>query len=103
MGAKAKAISDLVKALEIAPDTISANRRLLLWASGAPKMQAASALIRQERNFDTLRKAIEVLQENGQQHFANVKVFEETIEERRCAARDFDFGWNLQYKHHSSV
>src|ERR1043165_9183291 len=32
MGAKAWAIADLTKALQIAPDDIAANRRMLAWA-----------------------------------------------------------------------
>lgn len=80
MGAKAIAIADLAKAIEIAPDDIAANRRMLAWAQGPQQRQAALALIGQERNFDVLRKAIEVLLEQGQRNFANVTVLADTIE-----------------------
>ena len=38
------------------------------------------ALIGHERNFDVLRKAIQILREDGQRNFANIIVTEETIE-----------------------
>ena len=74
------AISDIAKALEIAPDDLAANRRMLAWARGQQQKQAARALIGHERNFDVLRKAIQILMEDGQRNFANIIVTEETIE-----------------------
>ncbi len=80
MGAKAAAIADLTKAIEIAPDNMPANRRMLAWADGAQQRQAAFALLGEERNFDALRKAIEVLTENGQRNFSSVTVLDDAIE-----------------------
>jgi len=80
MGAREIAISDLAKALEIAPDDLGANRRMLAWARGQQQKHAARTLIGRERNFDVLRKAIQILMEDGQRNFANVIVTEETIE-----------------------
>jgi GT2 family glycosyltransferase len=80
MGAPDIAISDLAKALEIAPDDLAANRRMLAWARGRQQKQAARALIGHERNFDVLRKAIQILMADGQRNFANITVTEEAIE-----------------------
>jgi GT2 family glycosyltransferase len=81
MGAKAAAVADIAKALEIAPDNIAANRRMLAWAKRPQqKIRAAFALIRNERSREFLRKAIQVLLENGQRNFANVTVFADAIE-----------------------
>ena len=81
MGAKEAAIADIAKALEIAPDNIAANRRLLAWATRPQqKLQAAFTLIGHESNFESLRKAIEVLHQNGQRNFAHVTVFADAIE-----------------------
>ena len=81
MGAKAAALSDIAKALEIAPDNIAANRRMLAWVKRPQqKMQAAFSLIGHESNFASLRKAIQVLRQNGQRNFANVTVFADAIE-----------------------
>src|ERR1700756_2841060 len=43
LGAKAAALTDLAKAIDIAPDNIAANRRMLAWADGAEQMRAALA------------------------------------------------------------
>src|ERR1700683_3408879 len=44
MGAKADAIGDMAKALDISPDNIAANRRMLAWAHGGQQGKAAGAL-----------------------------------------------------------
>jgi GT2 family glycosyltransferase len=80
LGSKAAAIDDIERALAIAPDNIAANRRMLAWADGSQQLQAAYALIGQEHNFDQLRKAIQVLIENGQRNFSNMVVLEDAIE-----------------------
>ena len=80
MGANAAAIADIEIALEIAPDNIAANRRMLAWADGPQQTQAAFALVGQERQFDSLRKAIQVLHDSGQRNIANVTVLEDAIE-----------------------
>ena len=80
MGAKAPAIADIARALEIAPDNIPANRRMLAWARGPQQKRAAFALIAQEQQFDSLRKAIQVLHKDGQRNLANVTVLEDVIE-----------------------
>src|SRR3974390_3099462 len=80
MGAKTNAIADLVTALEIAPDDISANQRMLAWTTGPKQQQAASRLIRRRCTYEMLRKAIQVLAENGQQNFANVIIYDDVIE-----------------------
>ena len=81
MGAKTAAIADIAKALEIAPDNIAANRRMLAWAKQPQqKMQAAIALVGHETNLELLRKAANVLHKNGQRNFASVTIFADAIE-----------------------
>jgi GT2 family glycosyltransferase len=80
MGAKADAIADIVKALDIAPGNIAANRRMLAWANGDQQINAALNLIDQERDLSLLAKAIQILQERGQGRFANVTVYDDAIE-----------------------
>jgi O-antigen biosynthesis protein len=80
MGAKADAITDMAKALDIAPDNIAANRRMLAWASGDKQVKAARALIDHSRDPSVLSRAIHVLQQHGQRRFANVTVRDDTIE-----------------------
>ncbi len=61
MGEHAAAIADLDRALHLAPDDIAANRRMLAFADGARKSEAALNLISRERDVKMLREAIEVL------------------------------------------
>lgn len=80
LGAKAAALADVAKALEISPDNAAANRRMLAWAAGTQQMQAALAIISQESNLPLVRKAIRILRENGQRTFASVRVVADAIE-----------------------
>jgi O-antigen biosynthesis protein len=80
MGNTGAAIGDLTRALEFAPEDLAANRRMLAWARGERQHDAARALLRVERDFEVLRKAIDVLRRNGNTAFANVMVVDETIE-----------------------
>jgi O-antigen biosynthesis protein len=80
MGAKADAIADMAKALDISPNNVAANRRMLAWASGDQRIRAARNLIEHERDPSLLSKAVQVLLEHGQREFANVTVHDDAIE-----------------------
>jgi O-antigen biosynthesis protein len=80
MGAKVDAITDMVKALDIAPDNIAANRRVLAWANGREQIKAALTLVDHDRDLSLLSKAIKILQEHGHGKFANVTVHDDAIE-----------------------
>jgi GT2 family glycosyltransferase len=80
MGARADAIADITKALEIAPDNIAANRRMLAWSNGDQQTKAALTLIDHERDFTSLSRAVQVLFEQGHRNFAGVVVYDHTIE-----------------------
>ena len=79
MGERAAAIADLDQALRLAPDDIAANRRMLAWAEGARKSEAALNLIARERDIKILREAIEVLRAAGRQHIAHATVYDDAI------------------------
>ena len=80
LGAKTAAITDLVKAIEIVPGNIAANRRMLAWAGSKQQMRAALAIVHHDSNPDMLRNALEVLRKHGQRNFTNVLVLEDAIE-----------------------
>ena len=81
MGAKAAAVADLSRALEIAPDDIAANRRMLAWATRPEQRRsAARALVKNENRFEVLRNALRALQQGGQRDFARVTVLADRIE-----------------------
>jgi O-antigen biosynthesis protein len=80
LGANTAAIADIVKALELAPDDVGANRRMLAWAHGTQQLRAALAIIRNDRNLKFLQAAAQTLQKNGQRTFANMTILEDAIE-----------------------
>ena len=80
LGAHEAAVADLERALQVAPDDPAANRRMLAWGNRRQQSRAAASLLAHERNFDALRRAIQVLLEDGQTNFANLTVLDDTIE-----------------------
>src|SRR5580704_5302177 len=58
MGARADAIANIAEALDIAPDNIAANRRMLAWATGDRQLKAARTLIERARDPSLLAKAL---------------------------------------------
>jgi O-antigen biosynthesis protein len=80
MGARADAIANIAEALDIAPDNIAANRRMLAWATGDRQLKAARTLIERARDPSLLAKALQVLQEHGQRRFASVTAYDDAIE-----------------------
>jgi GT2 family glycosyltransferase len=80
MGDRAAAVDDLATAIEIAPDDLTANRRMLVWGNPLQQIAAAKTLIDCERNTSILRQAIAVLHKNGQTAFAGMQVRENLIE-----------------------
>lgn len=86
LGDKEGAIADIRMALGIAPDDITANRRMLAWGRGPDQTKAACAIVRRDRDFDYLRKAVGLLRARGQKQFARVTVLDDAVE-----------GWAIWY------
>jgi GT2 family glycosyltransferase len=80
LGAKASAIEDVAKALEIAPDDVAGNRRMLAWARGAQQLRAAFAIIQHDNNLESVRAAANILRQTGQERFVRLNIFEDAIE-----------------------
>ncbi len=80
MGDRTAAVSDVARALELAPDDVSANRKMLAWAEGAQRSSAATALIGADTDPDILRKAVKILLADGQTKLAQVAVLDASIE-----------------------
>ena len=80
MRQEAYALADLDKALELAPDDVQANRRMLAWSEGERKTTAARSLLTNTREVEVLRKAIDTLQHQAPTKFASMAVLDESIE-----------------------
>jgi GT2 family glycosyltransferase len=80
LGERTAAIADIARALALAPDDIRANRRMLAWARGKRQAEAAATLIAIERNVEVLRRAIEIMRNDGRRGFAAVTALEDALE-----------------------
>ncbi|MGA2795230.1 MAG: glycosyltransferase, partial [Roseiarcus sp.] len=80
MGDRTAAVSDVAMALELAPDDIPANRKMLALAEGAQRSNAARALIGADTDPDILRHAVKVLLADGQTALAQAAVLDNSIE-----------------------
>ena len=61
VGAHREALVDLARALELEPDDLAANRRMLAWAVGEAQQAAARILLRRDTDPDVLATAIRLL------------------------------------------
>ena len=66
MGERAAALADLEAAIQIAPDDLAANRRILAWGETGQQIAAARTLIDHDRDERIRRRAAVVLRANGQ-------------------------------------
>lgn len=80
MGERSAAIRDLETALEISPEDLAANRRLLTWGRPAAQLEAARVLIDCEHDFLILRQAIGHLRKRGKSAFASLQARGDKIE-----------------------
>jgi GT2 family glycosyltransferase len=80
MGERLPAIRDLEAALEISPEDLAANRRMLSWGRPAAQLEAARVLIDCEHDFRALRQAIGLLCKCGKSAFASLQTRGDKIE-----------------------
>jgi O-antigen biosynthesis protein len=66
MGERAAALADLDTAVQIAPDDLAANRRILAWGETEQQIAAARTLIGHERDPRIRRQAAKLLRASGQ-------------------------------------
>lgn len=79
LGRQQAAVLDLESALEIAPNDIGANRRMLAWANDDRRRTAAAHLTTHDDDPSTVRSAIAVLAATGERHWASVSVFDSHV------------------------
>ena len=60
MGDRVAAVADLVTALDIAPDDIAANRRMMSWGDAEQRTAAARRLVESEHDMRALYQAVNV-------------------------------------------
>jgi O-antigen biosynthesis protein len=67
------ALRDISRALELLPEDLAANRRMLAWGSKADQVKAAEVLLRREPNLKILPPAITLLRKSKRNAFATVQ------------------------------
>lgn len=79
LGRQQAAVLDLESALEIAPNDIGANRRMLAWANDDRRRAAAAHLTTHDEDPGIVRSAIAVLAATGERRWAAVSVFDSHV------------------------
>jgi GT2 family glycosyltransferase len=79
MGDGKGAMADIAHALELAPEDIQANRRLLLWGDEAGQRAAARMLIARDPDPAALTDAMNVLHRSGARAVASLRAFDDVI------------------------
>jgi O-antigen biosynthesis protein len=72
LGDPESAIADVKRALDLAPDDLSANRRMMAWGEGQAQIDAARRLLAVDHDDARIARAIAVLRSAGQRAFAKV-------------------------------
>jgi GT2 family glycosyltransferase len=80
LGDRVGAVSDIEKAIDLAPEDLAANRKLLAWGGGEQQARAARALVAIDHDPHVLRKATRVLFDDGRTVLANLSVLDNMIE-----------------------
>ena len=66
------ACADITRALELAPDDLAANRRMMQWGTELPRQAAAIRLLGLDHDVDVLATAIAVLKGTGRPGFGAI-------------------------------
>jgi len=78
-GQKPAALASLRRALEITPEDLQANRRMLRWGEGAECLKAAKTLCEHDLDRQVLIEAAAALQQSGAMIAGSINVFESQI------------------------
>src|SRR5215469_6348495 len=73
------ALADVGRALELAPDDLAANRRMVAWGTGQAQIDAARRLLSADHDYGRIAEAIEALRSAGQRSFAKVEWTDDLI------------------------
>jgi len=73
------AVASVARALELEPDDLAAARRMLAWGDGAQQVEAARSVTRRDDDPDSVRSALLLLEQNGQDSRARVDFLDEEV------------------------
>lgn len=73
------AVASVARALELEPDDLVAARRMMAWGDGLPQLEAARSIARRDDDPDSVRGALLLLEQNGQDSCARVDFLDEEV------------------------
>ncbi|MDH2380156.1 glycosyltransferase [Bradyrhizobium sp. CER78] len=73
------AVASVARALELEPDDLVAARRMMAWGDGLPQLEAARSIARRDDDADSVRSALLLLEQNGQDSCARVDFLDEEV------------------------
>jgi len=76
---KEAAIASVARALELEPDDLAAARRMMAWSDGIQQIEAARSVARHDDDPDSVRAALALLEQSGQDSFARVDFLDEEV------------------------
>ncbi|WP_342710582.1 glycosyltransferase [Bradyrhizobium sp. B124] len=76
---KEAAVASVAKALELEPDDLAAARRMMAWGDGVAQIEAARSVARRDDDPDSVRSALLLLEQNGQDSCARIDFLDEEV------------------------
>ncbi|WP_338698683.1 glycosyltransferase [Bradyrhizobium sp. 26S5] len=73
------AVASVARALELEPDDLVAARRMMAWGDGADQIDAARSVARRDDDPDSVRGALLLLEQAGQDSYARVDFLDEEV------------------------
>ncbi|QOZ35390.1 glycosyltransferase family 2 protein [Bradyrhizobium sp. CCBAU 53421] len=76
---KDAAVASVAKALELEPDDLAAARRMMAWGDGVKQIEAARSIARRDDDPDSVKSALLLLEQSGQDSCARVDFLDEEV------------------------
>jgi GT2 family glycosyltransferase len=76
---KDAAVAGVARALELEPDDLVAARRMMAWGDGPQQIEAARSVVRRDDDTDSVRSALLLLEQDGQDSCARVDFLDEEV------------------------
>ena len=73
------AVASVTRALELEPDDLAAARRMMAWGDGPAQTEAARSVARRDDDPDSVRTALLLLEQNGQDSCARIDFLDEEV------------------------
>ncbi|WP_050400820.1 glycosyltransferase family 2 protein [Bradyrhizobium embrapense] len=73
------AVASIAKALELEPDDLAAARRMMAWGDGLAQIEAARSVARRDDDPDSVRSALLLLEQSGQDACARIDFRDEEV------------------------